>query len=1145
MADGDAEGDCEMDTEGPGLEADFGMDDSGKEDVTGPSPAAGEDLDSVMEDARPLQLSPSLSERKTGPAPWTKPHSDEDSSSGAATLRSSPQESRPARRRNLIMSDDELSDEEPKGSKQIESANAKQPPDSKSIKRLNEKFIMSDDETSDPNTEMSPRRASFKPDSGVDPKLSELLQQFAFEDKIDEVREDLERERLELAKKYRDDPDVVVSKKDIQHAMHGSDDSDAVGKSNNKSDVTAIKDSENDADSKSKASKNLADNGNDSNDDESDGSQGLTKIKIKQSGKIKPAKLIIASDSNGPTLPDDSEAPVIPTEILPPPVIKSEFKSVKKDFEIIKTNSTKEIGLSKGVPVKKIPLKIAPDRKISRDEAVRLEQENREFIRKVLLKARKGKSVDKRNKGGASDDSDELELIEVDGDGDNEGSGRLGPIAVARNPKTDFKAELRRRAEEQTRARREKEIEEARLLAEEKRKRREARRARRNQTNAAEQGGEDNDDENAELNGIDIDISIAKSNLDAPVAMDEGPNRGREATPVEEKPAFSGVVPHGSRISRVLGMRTAKDRVPEVRPAEESQDIQAAEKAWDKPQRSSVLPGLFDDSQGVLGLLSGNFEFQQDKVEGAPVQDEENKAQDGPDDGGEDPNESGDDEYQENMSMDAASVDEELDQVIEELKEERRQQYSRVMHSDDESLELSGSDNESTTSAESEEGSVTNDTLAIESLFDDIRGKLRDGDEAKLPDGDDADMIKDMNGAQDDGEDAPITWKRILDGEPQKSKQRKPKKKSAFIEAEAEEEEDEFMGLAGSDEESEISDEEALVCSGDEDVIEDFDDIMELHRQRELEEDGKLVETLLNDVTSGNLRRRMLGKGDASKGFALSDSEDEQELLKSIRRGWYRSAPSENVDENQPYINQLAGNSETAAFARCFSTLSYGDSGEPGESLISDEEEEIEFKGFRMALSRQISGADKLKKPSKPERELSTQDTRILTKSLSVLQRQTSSFVDGDSDEEHSRTHLRRVETSIVVNDRQDRAGDVVKPPILARNSRSRIARTFSSFKTSPKGSKGGSRLMDVVEVDLTASQIDSKPSKAAAASKPQNRKGGFLVGEVAKNASMNATTSKGLGSSSTKDSKTAPLRPGHGLGSVLLNRIGKRSSFM
>ncbi|KAJ1566916.1 hypothetical protein HK405_007924, partial [Cladochytrium tenue] len=53
-------------------------------------------------------------------------------------------------------------------------------------------------------------------------------------------------------------------------------------------------------------------------------------------------------------------------------------------------------------------------------------------------------------------------------------------------------------------------------------------------------------------------------------------------------------------------------------------------------------------------------------------------------------------------------------------------------------------------------------------------------------------------------------------------------RKSRLLEAEAEEEEDEFMGMDGPDEDDD-SDESSLVCSGDEDEIEDFDDVVQLH----------------------------------------------------------------------------------------------------------------------------------------------------------------------------------------------------------------------------------------------------------------------------------------------------------------------------
>jgi hypothetical protein len=73
---------------------------------------------------------------------------------------------------------------------------------------------------------------------------------------------------------------------------------------------------------------------------------------------------------------------------------------------------------------------------------------------------------------------------------------------------------------------------------------------------------------------------------------------------------------------------------------------------------------------------------------------------------------------------------------------------------------------------------------------------------------------------------AMLQQNQLLQAKVKAAKQQKPN--SVYVENEAQEEEDEFMGMGGVD--GEDSDSDDLVCSGDEDVVEDFEDVVELHR---------------------------------------------------------------------------------------------------------------------------------------------------------------------------------------------------------------------------------------------------------------------------------------------------------------------------
>ncbi|KAJ3414765.1 hypothetical protein HDV05_006104 [Chytridiales sp. JEL 0842] len=206
---------------------------------------------------------------------------------------------------------------------------------------------------------------------------------------------------------------------------------------------------------------------------------------------------------------------------------------------------------------------------------------------------------------------------------------------------------------------------------------------------------------------------------------------------------------------------------------------------------------------------------------------------------------------------------------------------------------------------------------------------------------------------------------------PAPAQPKQPKPKSAFIEEEAEEEEDEFMGLGGPDGEPEDPNEDApMVCSGDEDEVEDFDDIIELHRQQMFDADGKMVENLLNDVTTGNLRKKARRGG--SKGWALSDSEDDEEILKALKRARMalgkRMRGEEGDDEDLSQLEQYASNPQTAAFAKCFGSFVEDD-----DCMLSssDEDQVTSIKSLHATLTREGSslrfGVGKKAPPSRTD----------------------------------------------------------------------------------------------------------------------------------------------------------------------------------
>ncbi|KAI8803404.1 MRC1-like domain-containing protein [Cladochytrium replicatum] len=145
------------------------------------------------------------------------------------------------------------------------------------------------------------------------------------------------------------------------------------------------------------------------------------------------------------------------------------------------------------------------------------------------------------------------------------------------------------------------------------------------------------------------------------------------------------------------------------------------------------------------------------------------------------------------------------------------------------------------------------------------------------------------------GDEAPT---RIL----KKKKSKKPR--SMFVEQEAHESDDEFKGLGGSDGDFSSDDDEELVMSGDEEEITDFSAVVELHRAQMQEQDEAEIRELMNDVTSGNLRKRAAHRESArsGKGFELSDSEEENELLlRKIRKRSGKRRKQEGGDDGATF----------------------------------------------------------------------------------------------------------------------------------------------------------------------------------------------------------------------------------------------------
>ncbi|KAJ3346954.1 hypothetical protein HDU83_002551 [Entophlyctis luteolus] len=226
----------------------------------------------------------------------------------------------------------------------------------------------------------------------------------------------------------------------------------------------------------------------------------------------------------------------------------------------------------------------------------------------------------------------------------------------------------------------------------------------------------------------------------------------------------------------------------------------------------------------------------------------------------------------------------------------------------------------------------------LQNSLESLGGVLMDGEN------DDVQDLRNMNGV------LMSAAKALADETP-----KLPRIKSNYIEEEADEEEDEFFGLGGEDGEGNEDDDAPLVCSGDEDVIEDFSDIIDLHRKQGLEDDTKLVQTMLDDVTNGNLRKKAR-RNHFGTGFELSDTDDEETLLRNLKRAGARGITRRKANgaDGNSVLDKFASDPKTAAFAKCFDTFNTSEE-ENGLMSSSDSDFGGERTDIRAQLAKDLS----------------------------------------------------------------------------------------------------------------------------------------------------------------------------------------------
>ncbi|EMR10051.1 hypothetical protein PNEG_01804 [Pneumocystis murina B123] len=130
-----------------------------------------------------------------------------------------------------------------------------------------------------------------------------------------------------------------------------------------------------------------------------------------------------------------------------------------------------------------------------------------------------------------------------------------------------------------------------------------------------------------------------------------------------------------------------------------------------------------------------------------------------------------------------------------------------------------------------------------------------------------------------------------------------------FIEDQAQESDDEYAGLGGASDD----DDDDLDNKEIEDIIDntispqdiDVTDIAAYYMKKEMEDDSKIINNLLNDITTGNLRKRR------GMFFGLNDLDDEKETLK--RRNKRAYIIKQKLLDNQN-LSFMADNPKMKAF---------------------------------------------------------------------------------------------------------------------------------------------------------------------------------------------------------------------------------------
>jgi hypothetical protein len=158
-----------------------------------------------------------------------------------------------------------------------------------------------------------------------------------------------------------------------------------------------------------------------------------------------------------------------------------------------------------------------------------------------------------------------------------------------------------------------------------------------------------------------------------------------------------------------------------------------------------------------------------------------------------------------------------------------------------------------------------------------------------------------------------------------------------FIMTEAEVEDDEFQNYGGVDgEDLDMPDSYDKKLINDKSQNINLDAILQLHHDELVSRDAKEVTALINDVTSGLMRKR---KTADEKGLDLDDSDEEnKDILRMIRK--QMGLGNKRKQEELSGLTALAMDIKTRKFAECFiHTL------DRSGFLDSEEEEEIQIDG--------------------------------------------------------------------------------------------------------------------------------------------------------------------------------------------------------